>query len=124
MYFIINLLDFLNSIFYHVRTYRSFGTAPSHADQRTTCHEEAQPIGTCAEARVSVAQCDWSLKNGRVRAGSAEDYAVTAVYNGEKYLEATMRSIVNPGVPKPGVHRGTTARPTDSGDHPGSTRGM
>ena len=66
----------------------------------TVATTEAQPIGTAAEARVSVAQCDLELEERQsARREWPKITLVTAVYNGEKYLEATMRSIVNQGYP-------------------------
>ncbi len=66
----------------------------------TVATTEAQPIGTAAEARVSVAQCDLELEERQsARREWPKITLVTAVYNGEEYLEATIRSIVNQGYP-------------------------
>jgi glycosyltransferase involved in cell wall biosynthesis len=61
---------------------------------------EAQPVAASTAERTRVAQFDLEL--GQRQSASTEwpkITLVTAVYNGEEYLEATMRSIINQGYP-------------------------
>lgn len=66
----------------------------------TVTAAERQPVAAAVAERASVAQFELELG---ARANSATQWpkitVVTAVYNGEEYLEATMRSIVNQRYP-------------------------
>src|SRR5260370_22320030 len=69
-------------------------------ENRTGTAAEAQPVVAATAERASVAQFELELGP---RPGARTEWPkitlVTAVYNGEEYLEATMRSIVSQGYP-------------------------
>ncbi len=69
-------------------------------ENRSITAEEMQPVATATAERTRVAQFDLEL--GQRQSASTEwpkITLVTAVYNGEEYLEATIRSIVNQEYP-------------------------
>ena len=70
------------------------------AENTTITGTEAQAVATATAERVGVAQFDLELEARQsARTEWPKITLVTAVYNGEEYLEATIRSIVHQGYP-------------------------
>ncbi len=69
-------------------------------ENTTDTAAEAQPVVAATAERASVAQFDLGLGERQNRRTEWPKITlVTAVYNGEEYLEATMRSIINQDYP-------------------------
>ncbi len=69
-------------------------------ENRSVTAEEMQPVAAATAERARVAQFDLELvERQSQRREWPKITLVTAVYNGEEYLEATIRSIVNQGYP-------------------------
>src|SRR5713226_4274322 len=69
-------------------------------ENTTDTAAEAQPVVAATAERASVAQFELELgERQSARTEWPKITLVTAVYNGEEYLEATIRSVVNQGYP-------------------------
>src|SRR6202011_524721 len=96
-----NLVDCVYQLGYHPPTLSSLERHPAMPTKNAIVSAtEAQPVAAVAAEHTRLTHS--ALELGE-RQSSSTDWPkitlVTAVYNGEEYLEATIRSIVNQGYP-------------------------